>query len=138
MLTIDSNPENSIIERAYKDILRSGLNPKYLISIDQSLDLTQIPTVTTDDIDGIVQKSVTRSSSSTSISTDGLDTTISTSSSMTTIETTSTVDFIPRIDYTIPYEYGVYDSFGDIKILKNLQPDMASKEVCYLIPLHSY
>lgn len=134
VLTRDSNPDYDVIKRAYTDILNSGLSPKYLMSIDQSPDLTTISTVTTDDIDGVITTSVTKSSSSHSISTDGCESTISTSTSTTTVETTaSTVEFMPRLDYSIPYEYGVYDSFGDIKILKNLQADMVSEDdVCYL------
>lgn len=129
MFTRDSNPDFNLYRKAFQDIIDSGLDYRYLISIDQSIDLSSIPTVTQDDIEGIVQTSTTTSSSSKSISTDGMDNTIITSSSTSTTlqTTTSTVDFTLRPDYNIPFGFDKYDLSGDIKILKNLELDIVSK-----------
>lgn len=124
MFTREANPDWSTYKKTYDDLLNSGLTPNNLMSIDQSVDLKTIQTVSDDDINGVITtKSVTTSSSTTT--SDG--TTISSSSSTTT--TTSTVQFTLNSDYSIPYEFDTYDICGNYKILKNLPADAVRKHV---------
>lgn len=120
MMTRSPNPDWATYKKAYDDILASGINPYTLMSVDQSTDLSTIPTVTPDDINGVIT-TVTTTSSTTTV--DG----VTTSSSSTT--TISTVEFTLDSSYSIPYDYDVYDLCGNVKILKNLQPDVVRKHV---------
>lgn len=131
MLTRNSDVDWSTYKKIYDDIKKSGFNPNYLMSIDQSTDLTTIKTITPEDISGdavIQETSVTSSSSTTTV--DG--TTISSSSSTTTTTTTSTVEFTIVTDYVsnYPYEFDTYDLFRDVKILKNLPADIVRNHTC--------
>lgn len=130
VLTRNSDVDWSTYKKIYDDIRASGLNPYYLMSIDQSTDLTTIPTITPEDISGdfVIQETSVTSSSTTTV--DG--TTISSSSTTTT--TTSTVEFTLAPDYlsNYPYDFDTYDLFGDVKILKNLQPDVVRNHTCIM------
>lgn len=134
MFTRDSCPDWDTYKHAYEDIKASGLSPSGLVSTDQSIDLTKVSTVTAEDIEGVVKTSVTKSSSS-SLSTSETSSTvdeeyesssvsISSSTTTTTEETTSTVEFQLDTTYTILYEFGTYELFGEYKILKNLKPEI--------------
>lgn len=124
MLSRKSNPDWSTYKKAYDDLKKSGINSRYLMSMDQSINLSDIPTITKDDLEGVVQTtSVTTSSTSKSISSDSDSTSISTSSTSTTT-TISSVEFTLKPDFKIPYEFGTHDLFGNIQILKNLSPEV--------------
>jgi len=119
-VTRDANPKWSTYKKAYEDIERSGLCSNYLISVDHSIDSVPEPSmapITTDDIDGMVKKTVSTTSATKSISTDG-DTVTSSSTSTTT--TTSTVIIDKTDDYSFLYELGQCDLFKGIQIYKNL------------------
>lgn len=124
MFTRDANPTDSTYKKAYDDIMNSGLSPRYLMSVDQSIDLSTIPTVTKDDLEGVIETSVTTSSTAKSISSDSDSTSVSSTSTTSTTTVVSTIDVPISPDFTIPYEYDTYDLFGDIKILKNLKPEL--------------
>jgi len=127
VFTRDINPSKDIYQKAFNDIKRSGLCPKYLMSIDQSVVLSKVPTVTSEDIEGVIQTKTVTTSKTKSITTTHTDSDIdstSSSTSMTTVTTVSTVEFTLNEDYNIPYEYDFYEHCGKIKILKNLKPEM--------------
>lgn len=129
MLTRANKPSYSTYKKAIDDIIRSGLCPNYLISIDQSVNLSEVPTVTLDDIKGVVEKTtVTKSTtkSTTSCTDSDIDADFghsSSTSTTTTVTTISTVEFTLNEDYTIPYDFDFYEHCGNVKILKNLQPE---------------
>lgn len=128
-------------QQAYKDIKDSGLCPNGLVSIDQSIDLTKVSTVTAEEIEGVVKSSVTKSSSSsTSESSSNFDSdyesssvTTSSSTTSTTVETSSTVEFTLDSSYTIQYEYGTYDLFGKYNILKDLKPEIVRYSIFFYV-----
>lgn len=127
VFTRDRKPKWCTYERAMNDIVKSGLNPNYLVKIDNSIILKDVQTVTKDDAEGVIEEttSVTTSTTkSTMSSTDSNEEYSSTTTTTTTTTTTvSTVEFTLRVDYTIPYEYGYYEKCGNIKILKNIRPE---------------
>lgn len=132
MLSRDVNPGPEVYQKAFDDIRRSGLNPNFLMSIDQSINLSDIPTVTEDDLNGVIQTtSTTSSSTSKSISTTDSDIQISSSSTSTSTSSTttivSTVEITLNPNFKIPYEFGTHDLFGDIQILKNLSPETVNR-----------
>lgn len=128
VLTRAKTPDWSTYRKAFYDIKLSGLNPKYLINVDQSIVLTDVPTVSEDDIEGVIQTttvtttSTTKSMSTYSDSDWNDDYTSSTSVTTTTTTTVSTVEFTLREDYVIPYDYDFYEYCGQVKILKGLNP----------------
>lgn len=136
VLTRDSKPSCSTYKKAIDDIIRSGLRPNYLISIDQSVILSEVPTVTSDDIKGVVEKTTVTTSttkSMTSYTDSDIDSDYGVSSSTsttTTVTTISTVEFTLNEDYTIPYNYDFYEYCGNVKILKNLKPEMV-RIICF-------
>lgn len=116
------NPGPSTYKKVFDDLIKSGISPYNLMSMDQSVDFTNIPTVTPDELYGITQETVTRSSSTTLP-----DGTTKTSSSTTTVTTVSTIDYVPNPNYVSPYDFDTTCSlFGDIKVLKNLPVDVVS------------
>lgn len=127
VFTRDINPSKDTYKKAFNDIKLSGLCPKYLMSIDQSVVLSEVPTVTREDIEGVIQTTTVTTSETKSTTTSHTDSDIdstSSSTSTTTVTTVSTVEFTLNVDYTIPYEYDFYEHCGNIKILKNLTPEM--------------
>lgn len=114
------------------DIINSGLNPEYLMSINQIPDFTDLPYMTTEeieDIDKTVSVSTSSSSSTRSISTNNNEFSSSiinksSSYSSTTETSSSSVVFTLNQDYTIDYEYGPYDSLNGINILKNIKNEL--------------
>lgn len=121
-MTRSPNPDWTTYKKAHDDLLASGINPYHLMSIDHSTDLSKIPTVTTDDINGVYTSTTTTSSTTTSNG-------VTTSSTSTTV---STVEFVLDSGYSIPYDYDVYDMCGSVKILKNLAPDVVRKRAYYV------
>lgn len=112
MLTREEFPSWSTYSKAFDDIENSCLNPYLLTSVDQSINFKNIPTLTTDQINGVFEKvetSKTTSSSTKSISTD----TSTTSSSLTTTTTTSTIVIEIQKDYVSSYELMKCDYFED-------------------------
>lgn len=114
------------------DILNSGLNPYNLMSINQIPDLTVLPNISIDDIDGVVKSTtVTTSSMTKSFSTSNDECSVSSTSSSyssTTTETSSSsVVFTLNSDYKISYDYDSYDLCNGIKILKNVDSDTVRK-----------
>lgn len=109
------------------DILKSGLNPNYLVKVDNSIILKDVQTVTEDDAEGVIEETttVTETTTKSTMSSKGMNEEYS-STTTTTITTVSTVEFTLNVDYTIPYEYGYYDKCGSIKILKNIRTETVS------------
>lgn len=132
MFTRKANPDFKTYQAIYDDLEKSSLSTYNLLSMDQSVDLTKVTTVTTDDIDGVVETtSVSKSSSSKTCETvDGSvvkESSASETSSTTTksVSTTkSTVTFSVDKSYKISYETGTYPLFGDYQILKDLKPEV--------------
>lgn len=122
MFTREKNPSFDTYQKAFNDIRNSGLNPNTMISIDQSIDFSTIPSITEDQINGVVQKTTVRTKQSSSSTSDGLVT----SSSSTTVEetttevTASTVEFTLNPQFTIPYKFEAYPLSGNIKVLRDL------------------
>jgi hypothetical protein len=123
MFTRSPNPGPATYKRAFDDLKKSGINPYYLMSMDQSVDLISIPTVSIDELYGITTETVTKSTQVTSS-----DGTVTTEQS-TQVTTVSTIDFVPNPAYISPYEFDTSPLFGDIKIYKDLQPDVVSKNL---------
>ncbi|VVC39350.1 Calycin [Cinara cedri] len=127
MFTRSENPDYSTYKKAYDDIIASGLNPYGLMNVDQSIDLSSIPTVSQDDINGVVQKTTikTEEREEKITSSDGLSSSLSSlSTKQTTVETTSVSPFnvVLKPDYVSPYQLDVYKYSQGIKILENLPP----------------
>ncbi|EPZ61741.1 hypothetical protein H477_5981, partial [[Clostridium] sordellii ATCC 9714] len=104
VMTRDLVPQWSTYQKAFEDIQKSGLNPYHLISVDHSLDslvtsllpsgpsVPSVPTVLPGDINNVVQQtSVSTSSATKSISTDGYTSTSSSTTSTTKVETSTVV-----------------------------------------------
>lgn len=130
VLTRKSDVDWDTYKKIYEDIKNSGINPHYLMSIDQSTDLTKIPTVTPGDLNGDIVIQETSVTSSSSTTTSGGTTTSSSSTTIT--KSTSTVEFVLAPDYlsSYPYEFDTYDLFGDVKILRNLPADLVRNQTC--------
>lgn len=124
VFTRDRKPKWCTYEKAMNDIIKSGLNPNYLVKIDNSIILKDVQTVTKDDAEGIIEETTmvtTTTTKSTLSSTDSNDEYSSTTTTTTT--TVSTVEFTLKVDYTIPYEFDYYEKCGNIKILKNIRTE---------------
>lgn len=129
VFTRSENPDFITYQNAYNDILASGLNPYGLVSVDQSINLVTVPTVTEEEINGITKSTTIKteeSSSSTVIN--GVET--RSCSKKTTVETNtvaSTFDVIVRPDFVYPYKFDTYPLAGNVKILRDLTPVDVSK-----------
>lgn len=128
VFTRDRKPKWCTYEKAMTDIIKSGLNPNYLVKIDNSVILKDVQTVTKEDAEGIIEETTTVTTSTTKSTTSSTDSgeqcsTTSLTTTTTTTTTISTVEFTLKIDYTIPYEYDYYEKCGNVKILKNIRPE---------------
>jgi hypothetical protein len=121
VFTRSPSPSPATYKKAFDDLKKSGINPYYLMSMDQSVDLASIPTVSIDELYGITTETVTKSTQVTSS-----DGTTSQSSTTTTVTTVSTVNFVLNPNYVSPYEIDTSPLTGDIKILKLLDTDAVS------------
>ncbi|KAL5244543.1 hypothetical protein ACI65C_011953 [Semiaphis heraclei] len=139
VLTRDVNPDWSIYDKAYNDIEKSNLSPNYLVSVDQSKESTapipslSVPSITpidatSDAINGVIEQNSVCSTSETKSVVSDTSSSSSTSRSTTTSTTTkSTVIIEKSTDYTCQYEFGSYDLFPNVPILKGLDDITVSK-----------
>jgi len=131
ILTRSCKPDWTTYNKAYDDIRNSGLNPNFMINIDQSIDFTKYPTITQNDIDCILEETVTTSTktkeiaSKDSICNDKIISSKTTETEKTTKTTVvkSILDIELKKTYKCSYEYYKCDLLN-YSILKNLKTEL--------------
>lgn len=129
LLTRKPTVSPDVYRMACDDINNSGLNPYNMINVNHSIKLQDIPTVSQEDIDGVMQKTTVQTEkSSTSVSTDstsstgtvsGTGNTVTKSTSTTTDTTTtvSSIGMVARSDFTTQYKFETYKLVGNVKVI---------------------
>jgi len=131
ILTRSCKPDWTIYKRAYDDIRDSGLNPNFMINIDQSIDFKKYSTITQNDIDCILEDTVTTSTKTKEIdSTNSIcDDKIISSKTTETEKTTKTtvvksiLDIKLKKTYKCQYDYYKCD-LVNYSILRNLKTEL--------------
>lgn len=112
-MTRKQYPNKSIIKRAAHDITKCGLNPNYLITVDQSVDIVKkgLPDVADFVVEKVTTKqtvSTTTSTKSVSVSDNDKTVTASTTETKTTVEYSTDVAPLDSYEPFCPFVFAPF------------------------------